>query len=77
MFVHARETDSPTNMRYMGLLVDKYVPDPAKAEGSSWEGAGSCLTYLQNPPFPPSKGCCYSSVQGFKSIVGQLGGMNI
>ncbi|CAL8464775.1 g4310 [Coccomyxa elongata] len=38
MFVHARETDSPTNMRYMGLLVDKYVPDPAKAKGSSWEG---------------------------------------
>ncbi|BDA50375.1 hypothetical protein COCOBI_16-0510 [Coccomyxa sp. Obi] len=38
MFVHAREADSPTNMRYMGLLVDKYVPDPGKAKGNSWEG---------------------------------------
>ncbi|KAK9917606.1 hypothetical protein WJX75_006379 [Coccomyxa subellipsoidea] len=38
MFVHAREADSPTNMRYMGLLVDKYVPDPGMAKGSSWAG---------------------------------------
>ncbi len=38
MFVHAREADSPSNMRYMGLLVDKYVPDLSKAKGNSWAG---------------------------------------
>ena len=49
MFVHAREADSPTNMRYMGLLVDKYVPDTGKAKGSSWAGVGSHSL----PPFLP------------------------
>jgi hypothetical protein len=53
MFVHAREADSPTNMRYMGLLVDKYVPDPGMAKGSSWAGAGSSSPLAQ-PPFVPT-----------------------
>ena len=38
MFVHAREADSPSNMRYMGLLVDKYVPDLARCRSSAWTG---------------------------------------
>lgn len=39
MFVHAREKDNSGNMRYMGLLVDKYVPDLSKAQQRSWPGA--------------------------------------
>ncbi len=39
MFVHAREADSPSNMRYMGLLVDKYVPDLARCRSAGWAGA--------------------------------------
>ena len=38
MFVHAREADSPSNMRYMGLLVGRYMPDLARCRGSSWAG---------------------------------------
>ena len=53
MFVHAREADSPTNMRYMGLLVDKYVPDTGKAKGSSWAGVGSHSLPPLSPPNSP------------------------
>ena len=68
MFVHAREADSPTNMRYMGLLVDKYVPNPAKAKGSSWEGAGSCLPHLQTPLSSPFARCLGLSAREFVFI---------
>ena len=39
MFVHAREHDNPSNMRYMGLTVGKYIPDMTKAKSESWTGA--------------------------------------
>ena len=39
MFVHAREHDNPSNMRYMGLTVGKYIPDISKAQSESWTGA--------------------------------------
>lgn len=77
MFVHAREADSPTNMRYMGLLVDKYVPDPAKAKGSSWEGARSCLTHMQTLIFSPIIRSQSSMVQVTWIILGQFGGIGV
>ena len=39
MFVHAREADAPSNMKYMGLIVDKYVPDLGRCKQSTWAGA--------------------------------------
>lgn len=39
MFVHAREHDNPSNMRYMGLTLGKYIPDVGMATGDTWEGA--------------------------------------
>ena len=39
MFVHAREHDNPSNMRYMGLTLGKYIPAAGKAGGDTWEGA--------------------------------------
>ena len=39
MFVHAREHDNPSNMRYMGLTLGKYIPATGKAAGDTWEGA--------------------------------------
>ena len=44
MFVHAREHDNPSNMRYMGLTVGKYIPDMTKAQSESWTGASLLLT---------------------------------
>lgn len=38
MFVHAREHDNPSNMRYMGLTLGKYIPDVRKARSESWQG---------------------------------------
>ncbi|CAL5229178.1 g12453 [Coccomyxa viridis] len=38
MFLHAREQDNPSNMRYMGLTVSKYIPDVKQAQSESWEG---------------------------------------
>ena len=46
MFLHAREHDNPSNMRYMGLTVNKYVPDVKQAQSESWTGA-------------PGSYCCY------------------
>lgn len=43
MFLHAREQDNPSNMRYMGLTVSKYIPDVKQAQSESWEGAISLL----------------------------------
>ena len=77
MFVHAREADSPTNMRYMGLLVDKYVPDPAKAKGSSWEGASSCLIHLQTPLFSPFTRCLNLVHGNLFSLNNLFGGTNM
>ena len=39
MFLHAREQDNPSNIRYMGLTVNKYIPDVKQAKSESWEGA--------------------------------------
>ena len=47
MFVHAREVDAPSNMKYMGLLVDKYVPDLARCKQSTWAGVGSSLSNVE------------------------------
>ena len=44
MFVHAREHDDPSNMRYMGLTVGKYIPDMTKAQSESWTGASPLLS---------------------------------
>ncbi len=44
MFVHAREHDNPSNMRYMGLTVGKYIPDMTKAQSESWTGASLPFT---------------------------------
>ena len=44
MFVHAREHDNPSNMRYMGLTVGKYIPDMTRAKSESWTGAFPLLT---------------------------------
>ncbi len=38
MFVHGSEAAAQRNMAYMGLIVDKYVPDLAACAGSAWEG---------------------------------------
>ena len=45
MFVHAREHDNPSNMRYMGLTVGKYIPDMTKAKSESWTGAFPLIIY--------------------------------
>ena len=45
MFLHAREQDNPSNMRYMGLTVNKYIPDVKQAQSESWEGALSITPY--------------------------------
>ena len=52
MFVHAREVDAPSNMKYMGLLVDKYVPDLARCKQSTWAGVAALsilILYEMNP----------------------------
>ena len=41
MFLHAREQDNPSNMRYMGLTVNKYITDAKQAQSEHWEGATS------------------------------------
>lgn len=45
MFLHAREHDNPSNMRYMGLTVNKYITDMKQAQSESWEGAFSIKPY--------------------------------
>ena len=44
MFVHAREADCPSNMRYMGLLVDKYVHDLQRCRQPAWAGGQRACT---------------------------------
>jgi hypothetical protein len=62
MFVHAREHDNPSNMRYMGLTLGKYIPDVGKAAGDTWEGAftagpiNSAFLYVER-----AVGCCASA----------------
>jgi hypothetical protein len=46
MFVHAREKDNPSNMRYMGLLVGKYVPDLEAAKLDTWTGGFLVLKFI-------------------------------
>jgi hypothetical protein len=42
MFVHAREHDNPSNMRYMGLTLGKYIPNVGKSTSTTWAGAFTC-----------------------------------
>ncbi len=66
MFLHAREQDNPSNIRYMGLTVNKYIPDVKQAQSESWEGAigiirdeakrlSTCFSHILSGANNPSK----------------------